>query len=250
MDIERGAGAPLLLLAVDVGVCLGDLFELLLVELFECGFRSRHCAFDAGALEVQGLFDDGFDFGVHCGNPCAASLPLLTVRRSLMSVKKIVVRDGMSYDTDSYDPGVDCSVDMYTGEELGSMTKQSFKDECDINNIMSRYEATGVVQHVSGRTAEFGDFISPLDFQASMNAVIEAQDMFAQLPARVRDRFGNDPGQMLEFLSEEKNRDEAIALGLVNPPPAEPAPQKVEVVNPAPAASSSTPQQKGGAAAV
>ena len=125
------------------------------------------------------------------------------------------------------------------------MTKQSFKDECDINNIMRRYEATGVIQHLSGRTAEFGDYISELDFQQSMNAVILAQDMFAALPARVRDRFGNDPARMLGFLEDPKNREEAIELGLVNAPPAEPAPQKVEVVNPASPPASTTPQPKG-----
>lgn len=167
-----------------------------------------------------------------------------------MSVKKVVVRDGLSFDTHLYDAGVDCSVDPETGEELPSMTKQSFKDECDINNIMRRYEATGVVQHLAAGSPQFGDFMSHMDFQASMNAVIEAENMFAALPARIRDRFGNDPAQLLEFLGNEKNKEEAIALGLVNPPPVEPAPQKVEVVNQAAPQTPSTPQQKGGAAAV
>nr|QJB20722.1 MAG: internal scaffolding protein [Microvirus sp.] len=161
-----------------------------------------------------------------------------------MSVKKIIVRDGMSYDTDQFDPGVDCGYDQETGEELPSRTKQSFRDECDINNIMRRYETTGVIQHVAGSVPEFGDYISELDFQQSMNAVLEAQELFAQLPARVRDRFGNDPAQMLAFLGDEKNKDEAIKLGLVNPPAAEPPPQRVEVVNPAPPPAPSTPQPK------
>lgn len=125
-----------------------------------------------------------------------------------------------------------------------SMTKQSFKDECDVNNIMRRFNATGVVTHVNGRRPEFGDFTSVATFQESLNTVIEAESMFAELPAAIRDRFGNDPRQLLEFVADPDNRDEAVTLGIVKAPEPEPAPQKVEVVN-APAADSSPPQPKG-----
>ena len=38
------------------------------------------------------------------------------------------------------------------------------------------------------------------------------------LPADLRKRFSNDPGQLLSFLENEDNRAEAIKLGLVNAP--------------------------------
>lgn len=124
-----------------------------------------------------------------------------------------------------------------------SLTKQSFKDECDVNNIMRRYTATGVVTHLNNRRPEFGDFTSVATFQESLNTVIEAEAMFAELPSAIRDRFGNDPSKLLEFIADENNRDEAIKLGIVKAPDPEPAPQKVEVVNqPEP---SSAPQPKG-----
>jgi len=146
-----------------------------------------------------------------------------------MAVKHepVVVRSWLDFDTGRFDPGLDCSVEP-------SMTKQSFRDECDINTIMSRYERTGVMPESRGDAPQFGDYISEYSFQESMNAVIYAQQQFADLPARVRDRFGNDPANMLRFLEDDKNREEAIKLGLVQPPPVDPPPQRVEVVNPAP----------------
>lgn len=120
--------------------------------------------------------------------------------------------------------------------ELPSMTQQHFKDECDINNIIARYEATGLLTdplQSSGRMYEFGDYSSVKDYQDSLNTIIEARAMFDDLPARVRERFNYDPSQLLFFLADETNRDEAVRLGLVSSPsptatepvgsPAEPA---------------------------
>lgn len=93
-------------------------------------------------------------------------------------------------------------------------TKQSFKDECDINLIMKRYERTGVIDFINPRTSFYSD-CPDLDFQAAMQLVKDAKDRFAALPSNVRDRFGNDPGKLLQFLSDPSNREEAIKLGLV-----------------------------------
>lgn len=101
-------------------------------------------------------------------------------------------------------------------------TKQSFKDECDINNIMRRFEQTGTLSHLNNRTPVFGD-MEEIDFQGSLNIVVEAQARFALLPATVRDRFANDPSRLLAFVQDEGNREEAIKLGLVRS--AEPPPQ-------------------------
>lgn len=140
----------------------------------------------------------------------------------------VVVRSWMDFDTAKYDPGIDCSVEP-------SLTKQEFKDECDINFIMARYEATGVVEHLAAGTPKYGDFTDVPDYHQAMNTVIQAESLFSALPAKVRERFANDPSQMLDFLRDPANRDEAIELGLVDrPKPAEP-PLEVRVVeDPAP----------------
>jgi phage internal scaffolding protein len=64
-----------------------------------------------------------------------------------------------------------------------------------------------------------GDFVDVPDFQTALNLVISAQDEFMKVPADVRARFNNDPGELMAFLEDDKNRDEAIKLGLVNAPP-------------------------------
>lgn len=102
-----------------------------------------------------------------------------------------------------------------------SMTQQHFAEECDINNIMKRYQNTGILTEPgsgSGLPPQFGDFSDVNDFQTAQNAVIEIRESFNQLSSRVRARFDNDPAALLEFLGKEENRDEAISLGLVDPP--------------------------------
>lgn len=157
------------------------------------------------------------------------------------------VRKFLDYDGPKFDKGLDCSVDKDTGEVLVSMTKQSFKEECDINRLMAKYEKTGVLDHVNKRPPEYGNFVGVVSYQDSLNIVLEAREIFAGLPARIRDRFGNDPAQYLAFIDDPKNKDEAIKLGMIMPPPADPPPQKVEIVNPASPPSSSPAQSPGGA---
>lgn len=135
------------------------------------------------------------------------------------------------------DPGVDCSVDPDTGEELVSLTKQEFADDCDINVIMARYEKTGVIDHVNRRQPEFGDFADMVDYQTALNIVNEADSRFSDLPASVRARFENDPRQLLAFVADPANRDEAMDLGLIERP-AEPPP----VVEPPAAPPAPAPQ--------
>lgn len=137
-------------------------------------------------------------------------------------------RSGLLADGPDWDQGCDCSVEP-------SLTKQDAADECDINKIMARYEQTGVMPE-GRRMYEYGEAISEFSYQESLNAVIAAEAEFAALPAKLRDRFGNDPEALFRFLDDPKNRDEAVALGLVNPPPAPPDPVEVRVVADPPSA--------------
>lgn len=110
-----------------------------------------------------------------------------------------------------------------------SRTKQSFKNECDVNFIMKKYEKTGQITHLQRGTPQSGDFSDFVDYQAALEVVHGAQEMFSNLGARVRARFANDPQQFLDFIQNPENRDEAIQLGLIEkpkpPPPAPAAPE-------------------------
>lgn len=100
-----------------------------------------------------------------------------------------------------------------------SRTKQAFKDESNINNILKRYHVTGILPDQSrAALAHYGDFTKVPRYDEALNTVIESQSHFMQLPAVLRQRFANDPQQLLSFLSDENNREEAIKLGFISAP--------------------------------
>lgn len=106
-------------------------------------------------------------------------------------------------------PGLECGA---------SMTFQHFKDECDINTIVSRYP-NGVTPYDDRKESGiYGDFsdTSIFDFREAQNKIIEAEDRFQSLPSSIRQRFNNNPALLLDFLSDSNNRSEAIELGLIH----------------------------------
>ena len=129
-----------------------------------------------------------------------------------------------------------------------SLTQQHFKDECDINQIMNRYRETGFLVDPLARPTEklqFGDFSTPFDYMEAMNTVVRANEAFAGLPANLRKRFNNDPAELLAFVSDESNVDEAVKLGLMEKRPSAVVDQPT-VVDPPPAQQVSA----GGTAAI
>lgn len=106
-----------------------------------------------------------------------------------------------------------------------TMAKQSFKAETDINTIMAKYQATGLIDHVQRVQGAYGDFTSVQDYQLSLNQVIEAQEAFERLPSKIRARFSNDPAHLMAFMEDPANLEESITLGLREKPQGEqPAP--------------------------
>jgi phage internal scaffolding protein len=100
-----------------------------------------------------------------------------------------------------------------------TMTMQQFAEESDINTIVRRF-GIGVEMPQNFKMPSYGDFTDAVtDFHTAANMVIEADNAFMTLPANIRARFYNDPQNLLEFLADEGNLDEARRLGLVNPAP-------------------------------
>lgn len=118
-----------------------------------------------------------------------------------------------------------------------SRTRQEFADECDINVLMRKFEATGTVSHVNPVQpyyADVGDGVP--DLRAALDIVREANVAFMSLPARARAEFDNDPVKFVEFAGDPANLERMREWGLAPPPQVEPPPQKVEVVNASPPA--------------
>ena len=111
--------------------------------------------------------------------------------------------------------------------DAGSVVEGHHKNEVDINSIMRKYRVTGFLES-NASEGQYGDFTDACDFHTMKNRIIEAESDFARLPAHLRTRFNNDPGQLLSFLDDPQNLSEAQELGLcprpIPEPPATPTP--------------------------
>lgn len=107
-----------------------------------------------------------------------------------------------------------------TEPDIGA--QQQFKEDVEINNIVRKYQQTGQWTHLAKTQGVYADLSNPKTYHEAMQVVLEADQAFSLLPSNLRTRFQNDPSQLLSFLSDPNNRDEAIQLGLLNSPPSTP----------------------------
>lgn len=82
-------------------------------------------------------------------------------------------------------------------------TKQSMKDECDVNVIVAKFEQTGVLPNVG--PGVFTDVSNMGDYRDALEEVARAQDLFMKIPAVDRAKFDNDPAKFLDFVSDPSN---------------------------------------------
>lgn len=92
-------------------------------------------------------------------------------------------------------------------------TEQHHKDQVEINNILAKYERTGVIDHRNKYEGQYND-LAAYDYQENMFKIAAANTMFEELPSGLRARFNNQPAQFLEFVQNPRNREEMIELGL------------------------------------
>jgi hypothetical protein len=151
-------------------------------------------------------------------------------------VKTPFVRSPYNYDMDkaSTDTGLEC--------KDKTLAQQQFRDEVDINTMVERFGLTGEMPQLLN-LPETGDFTGIFNFQSAMNIVAQAQTEFMTLPAKLRARFHNDPAEILEFLQDPENREEAQRLGLVKPDQPKPT---LEGQQPAPETPDAPKKGKGG----
>jgi phage internal scaffolding protein len=107
------------------------------------------------------------------------------------------------------------SLDIGSINTEPTLAQQQFKEQCDINNIIKQYQQTGELP-LSGKVGQFLDVSNIQDYHTSLLTVYEAQKAFDNLPSNIRSRFENDPNQLLAFIEDDKNTEEAQKLGLTN----------------------------------
>lgn len=135
----------------------------------------------------------------------------------------VFVRSPFNYDIDE----VSRETGLYCDDP--SLADQSQAEECDINVIVQRFGLTGEIPGTL-ITPMQGDFTEVTDYRSALEMLMEAQEAFMTLPAKVRAQFENDPHQFLEFASDPSNLDEMKAMGLGRVESPRQAPILVEVV--------------------
>lgn len=119
-----------------------------------------------------------------------------------------------------------------------SRTKQAELKDSDINNIMRKFEKTGLLPVRNGRPM-YGDFSHISTYQDALLQIQEANNAFASLPGAVRARFKNDPAAFVAFADDPNNLEELIKMGLVK--------RSEEVAVPKPPVEGSLPVAASGA---
>lgn len=114
-------------------------------------------------------------------------------------------------------------------------TIQAPAESCEINNIMAKYEKTGLITH-QREAGSYADLPEPIEYQEALNRVMEAQASFDLLPAQARKEFGNDPEKFLAFVDNPENVQRMGELGLLNEAPQPPAVDPLPVADPPAAA--------------
>lgn len=116
----------------------------------------------------------------------------------------------------AYSPSKKCQISFVDedGNQQSSLVEQHHKDLCDVYNILSRYDKTGIITHVNNAKAMYGDFTEINEYREALNLVQNAQSSFDEMPSNIRERFRNNPGLFMEFITNPANLEEAVELGL------------------------------------
>lgn len=88
-----------------------------------------------------------------------------------------------------------------------SMTKQSFKDEADINRIVGRF---GIAPPPEG-SQQYLDTVGAKDYLTMVSTITEVDYLFSTLPAKVRASFDNSPANLLETVERFHSGDVEVA---------------------------------------
>lgn len=98
-----------------------------------------------------------------------------------------------------------------------SMTQQHFKEDVEINSIISRWKKTGQPPQTYGTSGVYADLSELPSFEQAMNTIVTGKNAFDALPSNIRERFSHDPQKLMEFLNDPENDSEAIKMQLKIP---------------------------------
>ncbi len=89
-------------------------------------------------------------------------------------------------------------------------TKQSFRDECDINLIMQRAAQGGTISHLEKYEGVYADF-SDFDFFEHTQKLTQGREVFDDLPAEIRREFGQSPAAFFAYVNDPQNINDLVS---------------------------------------
>lgn len=95
-----------------------------------------------------------------------------------------------------------------------SKTDQTYAKSANINNIIKKFQKTGILPNTVGQ-AVYADVSSIPSLEQAHETLRIAREAFASLPSDVRKLMDNDPLKMEMWLSDENNIDLALKYGLL-----------------------------------
>lgn len=96
--------------------------------------------------------------------------------------------------------------------------QQHFREEVNINNIIAKYNKTGLITHVSKTRKRFGEFKDFADLLPDLDRVTKAHQAFDDLPATIRNEFGNSIEGFFKFIQNPANNEQCVKWGIFDPP--------------------------------
>lgn len=86
-------------------------------------------------------------------------------------------------------------------------TKQSFKDQTNINKIMAKAARGGTISHLAKHGATYGDFSDIDDLMTAHKRLEKGQQIFEELPGEIKREFQNNPVKFFAYVNDPANAD-------------------------------------------
>ncbi len=85
-------------------------------------------------------------------------------------------------------------------------TKQSFRDETDINQILKRAQKSGTISHLNKFEGRYADF-SGFDFFEAQLQLSKGAEIFDELPVELRREFNQSPAEFFDYVNDPANSE-------------------------------------------
>lgn len=92
-------------------------------------------------------------------------------------------------------------------------TKQSFKDQCDVNKMLKKAQRVGSIAHLMKHDkAIYGDFDGEFTLMEAQTQIRRAGEIFDELPSELKKEFNHDPLKFVKFAGDPENNEKLAEL--------------------------------------